>query len=399
MVTAEMHAILCDFHERFALCKAALRSGFLTRENIRDLPYPVLHGGAEGKYLEATRVGEDGAVPVHELMQPAVLRHELGPGAEIQMIRVAKNKLRASRLCLLGRKRFNRALRADGNERGRLHLAMRGAEHSRASLLIGGGNFETKYCITHTRIVPGAPFSLRAVQRNEGRGNRFLIYIFIFVWCDGKQESVTRSDCPCDAITERRFAMKKTIGLILVSLLLAACSEGPTQGFFLDLREHRSYSTAKVTFTCTNDSADDITKSFDLGTAAWVVQLDDMRSQLVKECDAAILPSKVTDLDDVDFDDVVGAYFRSVTLSGDGKDNLVVEPYLPGAPEAKDITFFASRGSGGGNFQPENPDKVRVNRVVIGKGWGIYTFVPYKSTGEELKIVDLNDVKWVAAGN
>lgn len=191
--------------------------------------------------------------------------------------------------------------------------------------------------------------------------------------------------------------MKKIIGLILVSLLLAACSEGPTQGFFLDLREHRSYSTASITFTCTHSK--DINKSFDLATVAWVVQLDDVRSQLAKECDADILPSKVTDLDGTEFDDVVGATFTSVTLSGAGEDDLVVEPYLPGVADAKEITYFYSRGAGGGFSEAEGPGQVHVNRVVIGKGWGIYTFVPYGGDAEELKLVNLNSVEWVPVSN
>ena len=49
--------------------------------------------GAQAEYLESAAVGEDGAVPVLELVQAAGLPEDIQPGTEIEMICIAEDDL------------------------------------------------------------------------------------------------------------------------------------------------------------------------------------------------------------------------------------------------------------------------------------------------------------------
>ena len=49
----------------------------------------------EGKYLKSAAVGEDGSIPVHELVQTARLFYHVVARAHIQVIGVGKNYLAA----------------------------------------------------------------------------------------------------------------------------------------------------------------------------------------------------------------------------------------------------------------------------------------------------------------
>ena len=49
----------------------------------------------EAENLEAAAVGENGLVPVHEFVQPAGGADDVEAGAQIEMIGVAENDLRA----------------------------------------------------------------------------------------------------------------------------------------------------------------------------------------------------------------------------------------------------------------------------------------------------------------
>ncbi len=59
-------------------------------------------------------------------MQAAAARDEVVTGAQVQVIRVAQQDLRAERVELAVRDAFHRALRADRHEGGRLHVTVRG---------------------------------------------------------------------------------------------------------------------------------------------------------------------------------------------------------------------------------------------------------------------------------
>ena len=61
---------------------------------MRPEGHPLLAHGAEGRQAEdlvAAGVGEDGAVPVHEAVQPPQGLDGLHPGPQIQVVGVAQD--------------------------------------------------------------------------------------------------------------------------------------------------------------------------------------------------------------------------------------------------------------------------------------------------------------------
>ncbi len=78
----------------------------------------------EGEDLVAAAVGQDGAVPVHELVQPTEMPHRLHPRPHEKMVGVAEDDLRGQLPQLARADGFHAALRADGHEGGRLDYAM-----------------------------------------------------------------------------------------------------------------------------------------------------------------------------------------------------------------------------------------------------------------------------------
>ena len=89
-------------------------------------------GLRQREHLEAAAVGEDRAVPAHERVQAAELRHELLAGPQREVIGVREHDLAAGRGDLLGRHRLHRAVRADRHERGRRERPVRRRERARA---------------------------------------------------------------------------------------------------------------------------------------------------------------------------------------------------------------------------------------------------------------------------
>ncbi len=78
----------------------------------------------EAHHLEAAGIGEDGAGPVHEPVQPAQPLHPVRAGPEHEVVGVAEDQLRAGRAHGVAGHALDRACRADGHEHGRLDLAM-----------------------------------------------------------------------------------------------------------------------------------------------------------------------------------------------------------------------------------------------------------------------------------
>jgi hypothetical protein len=72
-------------------------------------------------------------------VQAAELLDQLVAGTEVQVVRVAEDDLRAQVAELLRVDGFDRALRADGHEGRRLHVAVRGAQRAGARVAVGGG--------------------------------------------------------------------------------------------------------------------------------------------------------------------------------------------------------------------------------------------------------------------
>ena len=97
---------------------------------------------AQREDLIAARVGEDRAVPAHELMKAAELSDHVLPGAEMEVVGVAEQDLGAERAQLDRIDHLHGRLRADGHERRRAELPVRGLEHSGTRLAVGGGDPE-----------------------------------------------------------------------------------------------------------------------------------------------------------------------------------------------------------------------------------------------------------------
>ena len=96
-----------------------------------------LHKVAVGEHLEASRVGEDGAVPVHELVHAAELGDGLRAGAHLKVIGVVEDYLRPKGLHRVGQQALHRALGADRHEHRRMDVAMGGVEHACPGVRLG----------------------------------------------------------------------------------------------------------------------------------------------------------------------------------------------------------------------------------------------------------------------
>ncbi len=84
---------------------------------------------SQRKNLEPARIGQHGAVPTHELMQPAHLPDNRVTRAHVQMVGVGQLDLTAQRLQIEGVHRaFDGARRADVHKDRRLHQAVGGLE-------------------------------------------------------------------------------------------------------------------------------------------------------------------------------------------------------------------------------------------------------------------------------
>ena len=85
---------------------------------------PVNLGEAE--HLEAARIGEHRAGPLHEPVQAAHLAHQFIVRAQVQMIGVRQHQRRAGFGQITRGDGLDRRLRADGGEDGRRDVAVRG---------------------------------------------------------------------------------------------------------------------------------------------------------------------------------------------------------------------------------------------------------------------------------
>ena len=129
-------------------------NGLLRREAMRRTVNVTLEGHAVIVYftrlrqrenLESTRVGEHGAMPLHELVQAAHVADKFIPGAQIKMIGVAQDERCVDVLEVFGREGLDRRLRAHRREDRRDEVAVRGSEDSRAGTFVCGSDLEFKH--------------------------------------------------------------------------------------------------------------------------------------------------------------------------------------------------------------------------------------------------------------
>jgi hypothetical protein len=73
-------------------------------------------------------------MPIHELVQTAGGANDVEAGAQVEMISVTENDLRAHLVKFTRVERLDTGLRADGHEHGRLDDAARGGQSAEARL-------------------------------------------------------------------------------------------------------------------------------------------------------------------------------------------------------------------------------------------------------------------------
>ena len=100
--------------------------------------------GGEAVDLVAAAVGEDGARPVHELVQAAQFGDEFVAGPQREVIGVAEHDLHAGVFELLRRQSLDGGLGADRHEDGRLDDAVRGVHAAQAGFAVGLQEFEAE---------------------------------------------------------------------------------------------------------------------------------------------------------------------------------------------------------------------------------------------------------------
>ena len=82
--------------------------------------------------LVAAGIGENRALPAHEVVEATELRHEIVPRPQVQVIGIGQHHLCAQRVDLLHDQALHGALGAHRHERGREYDPVRGFEYSRA---------------------------------------------------------------------------------------------------------------------------------------------------------------------------------------------------------------------------------------------------------------------------
>ena len=126
--------IVLDVHRLFG------REEVIASVDVRGKAHAVVRDvveRGERKDLEAAAVREDGAVPVHEFVQPPCAGDELIAGAHIQVIGVGEDDLRADLLEIARQHALDGRLRTDGHIDGRQDIAVRGVKDARPRARLG----------------------------------------------------------------------------------------------------------------------------------------------------------------------------------------------------------------------------------------------------------------------
>ena len=98
----------------------------------------------QAEHLESAAVGQHRTFPADKAMEAATASDELVTGAEEQVIGVAENDLRAALDQVAVKCGLDRALRAHGHERRRVHETMRRLELAQPRRAVGGAQCEAK---------------------------------------------------------------------------------------------------------------------------------------------------------------------------------------------------------------------------------------------------------------
>ena len=110
-----------------------------------------LDGVVVAEHLEAARIGKNGAVPVHKLVQAAQLGNGVLAGTHGQVIGVGKHDLGAELFDGLGRNTLDVCLGAHGHKDWSLDIAVRGVQYAgtRVRRRVLGDQVEFKKALVH----------------------------------------------------------------------------------------------------------------------------------------------------------------------------------------------------------------------------------------------------------
>lgn len=186
--------------------------------------------------------------------------------------------------------------------------------------------------------------------------------------------------------------MKKLLGLILVALLLAACSKEPAQSTFIDLREYSEYSTATLHYACEEDEPMR-NKVFTLNDHSWVIDIQHLEEEFISDCNEKIFP--VEFFAGSGLEELEGAWISYITLSGaDSAGDIDVTAYPIGGEEGSFVQISFSNDTGRGSLVAESPRDFGFEELIIAKGWVIIRGDVQPDGHIELKHTDINSVKW-----
>ena len=141
-------AALVELHDDVRTQRVLYLHHFFGREKVFAAVYVRIEPHAlvlyivelcEGEDLKAAAVGEDGPVPVHELVQPSRLSDQLVTGAHIEVIGVCEDDLRTRLFQIARQDALDGRLRSHGHIDGRLDIAVRRMEYARPRPRFGIG--------------------------------------------------------------------------------------------------------------------------------------------------------------------------------------------------------------------------------------------------------------------
>ncbi len=170
-VGAELHG---DFHVVLG------RPEHVTAVVVVDDKAHALVGELDGvvmaEHLEAARVGKNGAVPVHKLVQAAQLGNGVLAGTHGQVIGVGKHDLGAELFDGLGRNTLDVCLGAHGHKDRRLDIAVRGVQYAGRACVVGSSairsNLKRLWSINWNSLVAVHTQTIIRATRKEHRLDR-----------------------------------------------------------------------------------------------------------------------------------------------------------------------------------------------------------------------------------
>ena len=139
-VRPERHAVVVDVGQPFLALGddvVGLHPRGVHRQHL-------LEADAQRHHLEAAAVGERRPRPVHERAQAAGLVDDVRARLQVQVVGVGQNRLRTKLFHGLRQHRLDGGLGADGDERRRMDVTVRGADHP------GAAEPSRQFCV-HTK--------------------------------------------------------------------------------------------------------------------------------------------------------------------------------------------------------------------------------------------------------